>query len=270
MKYKSKDFQVGYLPYYRLLVSTQHGVDQICVVDDEHSIIAYDAYESANPTNEVLNLLSLPFTKVHISVPHHCASIFPQEVYSAADPDAFTDYLELKLNTPVCVKEVDAFRVNVLYQLDAVLYHRWNKIYPEAVFAPRFSVLFDQAAENRHTQGTVAYIQFGQDGTMVLLVANGEELVFFNSFSVLTKEDLIYYLLLVRKQLGLNDVFHKAYMSGKSLEASWIAALRPFCAGLETPVVASGLQVPERLVIEDIDSINHLFHNSACELLAAR
>lgn len=270
MTYISKDFQVGHLSYYRLLVNAQHDFDRVCILDDYQAVIAYHKYASVAPTNEVLSLLSLPFPKIDVIVPHHSVSLIPQEIYDPADMETYADYIELKSNTDIIVKEIDGFGVNALYQFDAVLYNRWKKIYPDATFVPDFFALFDLASFCRYSEGALAFIQFQDSGIVNFLLTKNGELLFFNSFAVKAKEDLIYYLLLVQKRFGLTHFFQKIYTVGHPLDPSWYLSLHRFCEELVTDNVISGPEFPEELADETKNEIDHLFYSTACVLSVAK
>lgn len=263
MIYTSSAFQVACLPYYRLIVDSNHEEDVICVLDERQELLAYHRYNVGRPTNEVLKLLSLPFPSITISMPYCGVTFIPQEVYGAEELETYSSFLQFKASSGVLVEEFDGFRTNAVYQLDPVLYNRWHKIYPEADFRPSFSILFQLALRKQKISGSQLLLQFRADTVDYLLVKDGEFL-FHNSYVVKTTADLHYYVLQIKEHFLLGERLGRIWCVGACGDWALTKHLEGFADRVIIAEVEEGIQFPEEFSQDTKIEISSLLSTPIC------
>lgn len=213
MNYISKEFQIQYLPYYKLYVLSGHQEELLVVIDDEDRVQVVQRYPSDMPTVEATKLLALPFRKVVVVLPQHNVTFIPGEIYREEEHAVYTKYLLNRNELSVETACLDDYGICTLYQYDALLMRRWNTLYPDAEFMPVFVPLFKQMEAGKASSVSRLLIHTDGHQTHFLLTVDGA-FKFYNVFRVETWEDIAYYTLKIAQNLGVTKVDEIVLSSG--------------------------------------------------------
>ena len=203
MNYISKEFQIQYLPYYKLHVLSGHQQELLVVMDDEGKVQVVLQYPSDAPTSEATKLLALPFREVTVVLPQQNVTFIPKGIYREEDQSLYAEYLLNKNNLSIETVCLDGFEVCALFQYDSLLHNRWAALYPEAEFVPLFVPLFRQM--ETVTPGSKLFVHTDGNQAHFLLTVGGS-FKFYNVFQAQIWEDIAYYTLKVTQNLGLTKV----------------------------------------------------------------
>ncbi|SEG30679.1 DUF3822 family protein [Sphingobacterium lactis] len=223
MNYTAKQFHLHYISQYTLIVKANYEYDMLYVLDAEGQILVYMKFESMEPSEEALKLLSLPFQQVFVSVPSQNLTFIPQDLYQEEDLDAYRDFME-NPSAAIETEHLDFLQIQALYQYDVLLSHRWKTLFPSAVFIPEFKLNLLQARPYIPLKGEVVGVVFNNSTTDIFLFVNGQ-FKFYNTFEILSDDDLSYFILNVFDNFQLKDKVTKALVSGVDLEDSVLRKL---------------------------------------------
>lgn len=218
MNYISADFKVQYISRYTLYVNSDWLTDQIVVLDEASKVLWAETYSSAEPSQEVAKMLSLPFANVYITLPHERLVWLPSEVFEQSLVDEYGSFFDG--NEQIWTRNIESLSVTSLYQYDLLLYYRWKRIFPDARFAPVFEIIVQQVQPSIPIRGTVlgAYV-YDQQIDLFLFV-NGV-FQFYNTFEVETVDDMSYFVLQLTKNFGIDGKVNRTLLGGVGLNSDW-------------------------------------------------
>ncbi len=224
MNYTADDFHFHYVSTYSLLIQSDFQNDHLVVMDEDKQVLVYMTYDNLSPSAEAIKILSLPFKKVCVNLPHQDLIWVPSEVYHETEKGLYVDYFAESDINRIMSKDIEALGVTALFQYDQLLYSRWKKIFAEADFVPYFEVVINQAQSYIPIQGEVLGVHLYDDQADIFLFINGE-LRLYNTFEVATPDDLSYFVLNVFKNFSIKDKVSKILLSGRSRESEWFERL---------------------------------------------
>lgn len=264
MNFISVDFHLHYLANYTLYVQSDFINNHLVVVSEDNEVLAYFRYDSLQPNSEVIKFLSYPFSNVIIGLPHQGLVWVPQEVFTPSDKILFTPYFIDENPDLILFKEVDSLDVVGLYQLDQVILHRWQKVFPTAKFVPNFEILIDQVKSQSNTEGEVLGVHIYDNKADLLLFINGE-FKLYNTFEVATADDLSYFVISVLKNFGISWKIGKILLSGASQDSEWGTRLVNYCDEILVLESKTNWSVSNEEVKQELKMLNLLPDTGLCE-----
>jgi hypothetical protein len=243
MDYTSADFKIQYISSYSLYVSSDLIRDQLVIADDNNRILLIKTYDALQPSQDVAKLLSLPFPRVYISLPHQQLIWVPNEVYRDSDLGAFTSFFDS--DATVYSKTIESLGVTALYQYDLLLYNRWKKIFATAKFVPVFEVALQQSQPQIPIRGSVLGVHVYDRQVDLFLFMDGA-FRFYNSFEVATVDDMSYFVLQLLKNTSITSKVGKVLLGGAELNSPWAKRLALYTDDLEL------VKAKNRWHVEDI------------------
>lgn len=218
MNYTSADFKVQYISRYTLYINSDWVKDQLVVVDNDNKVLWAENYDSAHPSQEVTKILSLPFAKVYITLPHERLIWLPTEVFQQSAVDEYRSFFDG--SEQIWTKDIESLSVTALYQYDLLLYYRWKRIYPEAHFVPVFDVIMHQVQASIPIRGTVLGAYLYDQQIDLFLFVNGA-FHFYNTFEIATIDDMSYFVLQLLKNFQIEGKVSRILVGGVSLDSAW-------------------------------------------------
>ncbi len=212
MNFTSTQFHLHYIAQYKLIIKANYSQDILYVLSNDGQVLVYMNYDNRNPTDAALKLLSLPFQQVFISIPYQNLTFIPDELYDSEDKDKYQEFMD-NPTLPSKSTSLDFLAIQALFQYDVLLEQQWRSLFPDAQFIPEFKLNLYLARPHVPLQGEVLGVFSGDHCTDVFLFINGK-FKFYNSFEVLTEEDLNYFI------LNLLETFHVHAKVSKVLYAN--------------------------------------------------
>lgn len=264
MNYISEDFHIHYLPSYKLYVNSDLLEDQIVVVDDNNEVLVYSSYNNETPSLQATKILSLPFEKVYISLPHENLIFIPTEVFENSDINLFKDFF---INDIQDVKSVELKDQNItaLYELDPSTNYLWSTIFSKTKIVPSFVTLLNNAFLHLDNSLDLLGVHFSGNQADIYLFINGEFRL-YNTYEVQTPDDLSYYVLNIIKNYSIEGKFQKIILSGVDIHSEWGTTLSYYSKELvklesDNRWKTSNIEVQEK--IKGLSTLNEL---ELCEL----
>lgn len=226
MNYTSKQFHIHYITQYTLIVKANYQYDKLYVLDQDNQLLLYMNFESHNPSEEALKLLSLPFQNVYVSIPSHNLTFVPDDLYQEVDLEKYQEFMEnpaQEMNRT----SIDFLQIQAFYQLDVLLQHRWKTLFPDAKFVPEFKLNLLQARQYIPLKGDVLGVVFDDNSADIYLFINGQ-FKFYNTFEIVSDDDLSYFILNIFDNFGIEGKVNKVLYSAVHTDQSFIHKLRTY------------------------------------------
>jgi len=248
MQYTSDKFKLHYLSRYTLLIKVGDVHDVLLVLDDQQEILRAQIYEGEQPPASVTKMLSLPFSKVYLSMSH--------EAYDEAHASQYSKYLQQEDRVAYYTTRLSALSLTAIYQYDILKLNKWKSFFPDVHIVPEFAVWLEQAQPNIPIKGKVLGLHFNDQRMDVFLFVNGN-FILYNHFEVINRQDVMFYFLQVLQNFDLENRVDKILCSGISTDHAYLTALQPYADHIEfirhfNPVSASDLAVMEKLFSHNI------------------
>ena len=264
MNYISEDFHLHYLPSYTLYVQSNLHRDHILVLGPAKDVLVNLEYDNENPPAEAAKLLSLPFEKAYVSLPHQHLIWVPSEVFEPVDLPLYTDHFLDQNVDRIFYKEIEDQGIVALYQIDAILLGRWKRMFSSAHIFPTFLPVINNAVNNMSAEGEIVGVHiYGSVADIFLFMNN--EIRLYNTFEIQTPDDLSYYILSLMKNFGIEGRIPKILLSGASKDSEWGERLSYYCTTLEVLQGTISGQAENPQVRESIAELNILVDLSVCE-----
>ncbi|HMR18092.1 MAG TPA: DUF3822 family protein [Sphingobacterium sp.] len=261
MDYTSADFKIQYISTYTLYINSDYTNDQVVVLDNENCVLVLKTYGASQPSQDVAKLLSLPFQRVYIALPHQNLVWVPTTVFRDSDIDDFVPFFEG--SGRILSKEFPSLGVTALYQYDVLLYSRWRKIFAEAHFVPVFEVTLKQAQPQIPIQGSVLGV-YVYDSQVDLFLFEHGEFKFYNTFEVATADDMSYFVLQLFKNLGIAEKVGKVLLSGADAQSTWGQRLALYTDNLEMVKAKNRWTVASADISDVVGDFNMLADSVLC------
>lgn len=213
-----ESFDIKYLSNFHLVV--QMGTDGLFAVildKEKNKYIAFEYYSfqqvyNFEPIGDLIDLaakeskiLSYKYRSVSCSVVSNLSTIVPSALY---EDDRKKMYL--KFNTSlqgdelVMTDELRNLDAKNVFAVPFLLKAKMDSMYPKVSYHHFSSGLIESLlSKNKNETKKKLYVHV-QASHFEAIVIEGKKLLFYNTFSYLSAEDFIYYLLFVCEQLHLN------------------------------------------------------------------
>lgn len=263
MIYTADDFHLHYLATYTLCIQSDFQNDHLVVLDEDRQVLVYMTYHNISPTPEAMRILSMPFQKVIIGLPHQNLIWVPAEVYHESEKELYTDYFVDATVNRILSKEIKGLDIVALYQYDQLLYSRWKNLFSDASFIPNFEVVICQAQSNIPIQGEVLGVHLYDDQADIFLFIDGE-LKLYNTFEVATPDDISYFVLNVFKNFTIKGKVPKIILSGTQRESEWYVRLERYAEQIEMSRPKVKWSVLDLEVEKELEALNVLTDSVLC------
>lgn len=264
MNYTAKNFQLHYLPSYKLLVKTDFLQDSLLILNAENELVAFYSYPSDSPDGEAVKLLGLPFQKVYINIPLQSMVLVPAEVYAEQDKDLYQTF-QLDTHTERTKSTALAsLGLMVCYQYDLLLHNRWRKIFPEAKFVTDFELVLDPVQSYVPMQGIVLGAHFRDMQVDLYCFVDGQ-FQLYNSFEIASADDLTYFILNLLQTMGIDRKVDKFIYSGIPSNHTFTTVFERFAEELLFLPARTAVACPEEVATEEFEALNLLFDAHLCE-----
>ena len=241
MDFTSTQFHLHYIAQYKLVIKASYQNDIIYVLSEDKQVLLYMNYDQANPSDAALKLLSLPFQQVYISIPYQNLTFIPDELYNADDLIEYQDFMSNPV-LPAKVTSIEFLGIKALFQYDALLEQQWRSLFPEAQFIPEFKLNFQLARPHIPLQGEVLGVLVNEHSTDLFLFINGH-FKFYNSFEILTEEDLNYFILNLFDMFGVKGLVSKVLYANANHQKDFATQLASFAH--ELIFIQSNQSIPD-------------------------
>lgn len=263
MNYIAEDFHLHYLATYALYVQSDFQQDHLVVLDEDKKVLVYMTYDNISPSVEAMKILSMPFQKVYVGLPHQSLVWIPTELYHDSEKELYANYFVDSNVDRMIAKEISGLEIVALYQYDQLLYSRWMNLFPEAHFIPNFEVVIRQVQSNIPIQGEVLGGHLYDDQADIFLFVNGE-LKLYNTFEVATPDDLSYFVLNICKNFSIKGKVPKILLSGTSRGSEWYTRMQRYGEQVDMIKAKEKWFAYEAEVEETLEELNVLADSVLC------
>ncbi len=224
----------------------------------------FGALKSIEPFVEQDELLSLTFQKVFISLQNVSYTLVPKAFYKEEEKDTFIRFNSgAKKDALVFADDIKRIEAKLVYAIDPALKKSIDKHFPNHHTKAAVSLLIDTALLEKNKQET-AYLNFKKDS--VDLVLCNEKPVFCNSFSVISPEDLLYFVLAAFEQNNFNPAAAQLVVTGETETNSlWIKLLKKYIKHISFAVIDKQFKKPLDIQNMPAHYYFHLLNLIHCE-----
>lgn len=263
MNYTAKNFQLHYLPSYKLLVKTDFLQDSLLVLNAENELVALYSYPSDSPDGEAMKLLGLPFQQVFINIPLQSMVFVPTEVYDEKDKGLYQTFQLDDNKDRTMSMELPSLAVTVCYQYDLLLHNRWRKIFPEAKFVADFQLVLEHVQSHVPMQGVVLGAHF-RDVQVDLYCFIDGQFQLYNSFEIASADDLKYFVLNLLQTLGIKTKADKFIFSGIASQHEFGEIFSRFAEEVMYLSPRTQVECPTEIPLEEMEALNLLIDTHLC------
>lgn len=263
MNYISGDFHLHYIPSYSLYVQSDLYRDHLVVIGTENEVLVYIAYDNENPSLEATKMLSMPFERVYVSLPHQSLIWIPTEVFDPSEMDTYSEYFLDTGTENIEFYEIQQLGVTALYQIESTLRNRWANIFPAAVIVPSFSAVLNQAFRNIDYALELLTVHIYGNQADIFLFINSEIRI-YNTFEIQTVDDLAYYVLSIMKNFAIEGKLQKIMLSGAAIDSEWGERLKPYTKQMVEMKSTQDWKIFNKKVENAIKDLNTLADLAIC------
>jgi hypothetical protein len=179
-----------------------------CVLDERNNkFIALESYENTLPVlEEHIPWLKKPFRNTRVMVVNNRSTLVPAPLFDSNEKEAYLEFVhdptewEAVGHDPIPGHDI----VNV-YSLPDTTLADIKRIFPSAGIMHVATALIESIALNfrNHIAGNTLFLHV-RDQEFDIIIFDGRQLVYYNSFRFMDPADLMYYVIFVMEQLSLN------------------------------------------------------------------
>jgi len=173
----------------------------------------FEMTENLNKIIEGSAVLKKTFGKTFLLLDNAVYTLVPEKIFVASDAKKYLDLVHtFDSNDKVNVDNINAISVKNIYLLPAELDNVAKKIFKNYEIKHTSTILINSvlSADNKNEMVLIFFTKMRID----IVVAKKEKLLFCNSFVFTSAEDMIYYILNVYKQLGLDTSIAPVMLAG--------------------------------------------------------
>ncbi len=222
-------------------LAVQLGVDFVtfCILDAEKKKFLFlETYSFQGENNMVMiseciqkivainPLLQSEFKNTFISYVNQKSTLIPLPLYSEGHKvDYFKINHALEKGMRLHTDKIQILEAVNIYAIPDVVENNMSKLFPTAK-ANHFSTTLIESSlvkyRNHTKKVAIVHVQLS---TFEIVIVNGKNLNFYNSFTIKTPEDFVYYILFVFEQLKLNTNSIEIVLCGQIIRNSELYAL---------------------------------------------
>lgn len=150
--------------------------------------------------------LKNPFRNVRIAYEGKKSTLVPGPLFDAEESESFLRLnYSLSADDRVLADHIQQFDTYNVYSIQAGLEESAKKLFPSARISSLSSVLLQTVWMNFKTRINANRVFLHiRDKAFDLLIYDGRQIRYFNTFTWLVAEDVVYFLIFVLEQLGMN------------------------------------------------------------------
>jgi hypothetical protein len=224
---------------YQLLLQIGVNDIQVAIHDkQQNKYIALEKYVVSNTDNfealsDLFDILSKEsklidhvFQSVVFIVVSNLSTLVPSVLFEEDKKEIYLNFNALLTEYEVIMAdEIKSLDAKNIFALPASLKTKLNHKYSNVEYHHASSALIDTlTANNKNQIGKKIYIHIESNHFEILLI-EGKNLIFYNSFNYHSTEDFIYYVLFVFEQLQLNPEKTETILLGEVEKSSALYAL---------------------------------------------
>jgi hypothetical protein len=147
-----------------------------------------------------------PFHKKKIIIANTRSTLIPAALFSKDEKQDYLDFnMEREKSDAICYDQLENLGIFNIFCIPGQLKNDLDSVFPNINVCHVSSVLMDSLYVNyKNLMGTGKIFLNVRHEEFDLLVFNGKQLNYFNSFSFKVPDDLAYYLIFVMEQMNLN------------------------------------------------------------------
>lgn len=262
MQFISEDFRVHYISSYTLFVKSGYVRDTLTVLDEQKNILVHMVYPVQELPDSAARLLSYPFGGVVVVVPQQNVVWVPLELYDEQDKSMYCDYLNEDNVDAIFVKPIVSLGITSLYTVDPILMNRWRHLFEFVAFVPEFEPVLLQSSVQVAPLGNEIGVHI-HDEKADIFVYNDGNLLLYNTFEVVTPDDLSYFLLCVYEQFKVDNQ-DRIWLSGASLDSEWAGRLSRYATHIELLKPQDTWFVTDDAVKRNLMAMNVVLDSGLC------
>jgi len=150
--------------------------------------------------------ISQPFHSVKIILEHNRSTLIPSVLYDAMEKEAYLSYsLDIDKRENVLSDSLNQMEILNIYPVSSELLNTIRQVFPSAGICHITTVLIESIWINYKNLITdhMMFLYLREEDFNILIY-NSKQLVYSNAFHMRAPEDLIYFVIFVMEQLGLN------------------------------------------------------------------
>ncbi|MDP2385418.1 MAG: DUF3822 family protein [Bacteroidota bacterium] len=231
----------------------------------------FGAIKSIDSFIEQDELLAHTFQKVFISLQNVSYTLVPKAFYKEEEKDTFIRFNSgAKKDALVFADDIKRIEAKLVYAIAPALKKSIDKHFPNHHTKAAVSLIIETALLEKGNPpagraGTeIAYLNFKKDS--VDLVLCNEKPVFCNSFSVISPEDLLYFVLAAFEQNNFNPASAQLVVTGETETNSlWIKLLKKYIKHISFAVIDKQFKKPLEIPNMPAHYYFHLLNLIHCE-----
>jgi hypothetical protein len=155
---------------------------------------------------EDLESLKKPFRQVRVAVECHKSTLVPQDLFSEANQEELLFFNHPKEVSEICRHEtIPRLKAEIIYSIPSCIISELQAVFPEAEIVNTSGQMIESLIKLSLESAFEGMLCANVRGAWVEIICIEKgKLLYFNSFSYRTREDLAYYIIFVMEQLGLN------------------------------------------------------------------
>lgn len=161
--------------------------------------------------------LGQPFRSVHLVIENNKSTLVPEMLYEDSDRENLLDFtVDRGIREQILADHLQHPQVYNLFAVPEDLLNRVKAAFPTGKICHVTSTLIETLWINfkNRLSARKLFVHL-RDGSFDLVVYDGAQLYYANSFSFLVPEDIAYYVIFVMEQLGLNPEETGAVLLGQ-------------------------------------------------------
>ncbi len=164
---------------------------------------------SANSFEGILHHLNLPyndFQSIHIIINNQKSTLIPFSLYKPEEKENYLNFCQqVEPEEEVFADRLINMQTFNVYAFPKALVQTINELLPSArIFHFSSSMIEGLLVSYKNQNSEIKVFTNVSSNCLNILVLNGKQPLFYNSFHYSVKEDFIYFLIFVFEQLGLN------------------------------------------------------------------
>ncbi|WP_413668097.1 DUF3822 family protein [Mucilaginibacter sp. Mucisp86] len=254
--YHDDNFSLDRTEDYTLLIQVEDKSFSYAISNNGTLIAWAENYpfDELSDPQELLDLLSPKYRQIVIGLPAHSFTLVPAEIFSADRLPNLARFLDVKADSKVLAQVLDQENVIVYKTSEAVVNAAEEFGIRNTVFTSKGWLT---AIAQNNPGSSDLYLNIEKDKVEISYFA-GDKLRFYNSFEFKEVDELVYFTVLVTKELALEPINTNLYLSG-DLEADdkILNRLAEFFGKVEINNLRV-LQLPTEVVAHRVLSISAL------------
>ncbi|HEY1039032.1 MAG TPA: DUF3822 family protein [Bacteroidia bacterium] len=212
-------------------------------------------------------ILSHSFQKVFISLQNVNYTLVPKAFYKEEEKNTFAQFNSgQKKDVHIITDDVKRIDAKLVYSINNALKKSIDKHFPNHHTRAAVGLQMETALmeKGKSAAKETAYLNFKKDA--IDLILSKDKPVFCNSFSVISPEDLLYFVLAAFEQSNFNPASTQLLITGETETNSlWIKLLKKYIKNISFAVIEKQFKKPLEISNMPSHYYYHLLNQIHCE-----